>query len=293
MQEPGLAKTIEAAFGTMTASERKVARALLADYPVAGLLTLVELAEVAGTSHPTVLRFIRKLGFSAYPAFQERLREEVQQSYRTPWMRSLGGDSGAPATTSQVVQLRQAIGHNVAGFLERAAHTEIEEAARRLHATRGEVVVLGGNMSAPLAGYLGRSLRLVMDRVHFVDTGVENLARQLNAMGPRDCVCVFHLPRYDEQLNVFCRQAKAQGSGLVLFTDERMSPLAGVADHVISAAINVPAMFDSYAVLFIQIEMLLNALIGLDHEGFRRRNRRADELVERLRSPGEQPAADD
>lgn len=283
MTDSDVAGRINSAFPGMTGSERKVARALLADYPVAGLLTLVELAQLAGTSHPTVLRFIRKLGFASYPAFQEHLRQEVQKSYRAPWQRNVGSEParvGGPETGDA---LHEAIAHNMASFFERIPDAEIAEAAKRLHATRGEVVVLGGNMSAPLAAYLGRSLELVRDRVRVVEPGIEGLGRQLHAMGPRDCVCVFHLPRYDEQLLVFCREARHRGSALVLFTDERLSPLADIADHVIAAPIDVPAMIDSYAVLFIQIELLLEALIALDRDGFRRRNQKADALAERLR----------
>lgn len=286
MTEQDVAARIDDAFPQMTASERKVARALLADYPVAGLLTLVELATQAGTSHPTVLRFIRKLGFDTYPAFQERLRQEVQTSYRAPWQRSPGGARAPAGRRTAGETLQGAIAHNVTGFLQRAPGAEIGEAARRLATTRGQVVVLGGNMSAPLAAYLGCSLELVRDRVRILEPGIEGLGRQLNALGPRDCVCAFHLPRYDEHLQVFCREARHRGSALVLFTDERLSPLADIADHVIAAPISVPAMIDSYAVLFIQIELLLDALIALDPEGFRRRNQRADALVERLRGAG-------
>lgn len=286
MTEQDVAARIDKAFPRMTASERKVARALLADYPVAGLLTLVELASKAGTSHPTVLRFIRKLDFDTYPAFQERLRQEVQISYRAPWQRTARGPRAPADLRTAGKTLPGAIAHNVDGFLQRAPGAEIGEAARRLATTRGQVVVLGGNMSAPLAAYLGCSLELVRDRVRVLEPGIEGLSRQLNALGPRDCVCAFHLPRYDEHLLVFCREAQQRGSALVLFTDERLSPLADIADHVIAAPISVPAMIDSYAVLFIQIELLLDAFIALDPEGFRRRNQHADALVERLRAAG-------
>src|SRR4029077_9615640 len=64
--------------GQMTPSERRVARALLATYPSAGLESLPQLAESAGVTGPTVLRFVRKVGFEGYPDFQRSLREEVQ-----------------------------------------------------------------------------------------------------------------------------------------------------------------------------------------------------------------------
>src|ERR1700744_5793270 len=64
----------------LTPAERKVARTLLARYPAAGLESTAALAAAAGTSKPTVLRLLDRLGFGSYPAFQERLRAEVTRS---------------------------------------------------------------------------------------------------------------------------------------------------------------------------------------------------------------------
>ena len=60
-------------------AERRVGRAFLAHYPIAGLETLAQLADRANVSAPTVLRFVNRLGFDGYPAFQEALRQEVQE----------------------------------------------------------------------------------------------------------------------------------------------------------------------------------------------------------------------
>ncbi len=64
----------------LTPAERKVARTLLARYPAAGLESSAALAAAAGTSKPTVLRLLARLGFGSYPDFQQRLRTEVTRS---------------------------------------------------------------------------------------------------------------------------------------------------------------------------------------------------------------------
>ena len=65
--------------GQMTPSERRVARTLLATYPSAGLESLPQLAESAGVTGPTVLRFVRKVGFEGYPDFQRSLQDPKVQ----------------------------------------------------------------------------------------------------------------------------------------------------------------------------------------------------------------------
>jgi DNA-binding MurR/RpiR family transcriptional regulator len=57
----------------LTPAEKKVARSLLANYPSAGLASAATLARAAGTSTPTVLRLVARLGIGSYPDFQQLL----------------------------------------------------------------------------------------------------------------------------------------------------------------------------------------------------------------------------
>ena len=68
----------------LTAAERKISAALLADYPFAGLVPIQELAERARASPPSVMRFVGKLGCSGYLDFQRRLIEELKEGGRSP-----------------------------------------------------------------------------------------------------------------------------------------------------------------------------------------------------------------
>src|SRR5216683_4482681 len=71
----------------LSPAERKLARVLLASYPIAGLESVARFAERAQVSPPTVTRFITKLGFRGYPEFQETLRHEVQARLSSPLTR--------------------------------------------------------------------------------------------------------------------------------------------------------------------------------------------------------------
>src|ERR1700716_178256 len=69
---------------SLSPAERKLARVLMASYPIAGLESVARFAERARVSPPTVTRFITKLGFRGYPEFQETLRTEVQARLSSP-----------------------------------------------------------------------------------------------------------------------------------------------------------------------------------------------------------------
>src|SRR3979490_2017614 len=72
---------------SLSPAERKLARVLLASYPITGLERLSRFGERAAVSPPTVTRFISKLGFRGYPEFQEVLRHEVQARLSSPLAR--------------------------------------------------------------------------------------------------------------------------------------------------------------------------------------------------------------
>src|SRR5258706_12770560 len=68
----------------LSPAERKLARVLLASYPIAGLESVARFAERAGVSPPTVTRFITKLGSRGYPEFQEVLPHKEQNRLPSP-----------------------------------------------------------------------------------------------------------------------------------------------------------------------------------------------------------------
>jgi len=73
-QVPLLEKLTDAD-GQPRPSERKVARAVLADPTRAVQLSMASLASIAGVSEPTVMRFCTSLGFGGFQSFKFALAE--------------------------------------------------------------------------------------------------------------------------------------------------------------------------------------------------------------------------
>ena len=74
-----IAERLRQLLPVLPAAERRIARALLADYPVAGLETVARLAARASASGPTVLRLTSRLGFSGYPELQRGQRPRLPE----------------------------------------------------------------------------------------------------------------------------------------------------------------------------------------------------------------------
>ncbi|HEX2680058.1 MAG TPA: MurR/RpiR family transcriptional regulator, partial [Candidatus Dormibacteraeota bacterium] len=178
--------------GSLSPAERRLARVLLASYPIAGLESVARFAERAGVSPPTVTRFITKLGFRGYPEFQESLRHEVQARLSSPLARY----RDEPKRDSAVDDALEVSAHNLKATLELLSERDLNEAVDLLSDVRRRVMVLGGRVSAPLARYLAGQLHLLRPGVDLVDTERSAPAQQLIDMRKTDVLVVFDYRRY-------------------------------------------------------------------------------------------------
>src|SRR4051794_31653664 len=80
----GVSERIRRSLGDLTKAERKVARVLLSGPPTVGLESAGQLAALAEVSGPTVSRFVARLGFERYAAFQQALRDDLSARLLSP-----------------------------------------------------------------------------------------------------------------------------------------------------------------------------------------------------------------
>src|ERR1700719_627121 len=163
---------------SLSPAERKLARVLLASYPIAGLESVARFAERAGVSPPTVTRFITKLGFKGYPELQEVLRQEVQARLSSPLAR-YHGDEAERRAGSLVSDALEISRQNLQATLELLSHRDVEEVVELLADIRRGVLVLGGRLSGPLARYLAGQLHLLRPGIGLVDADRSAPAQQL------------------------------------------------------------------------------------------------------------------
>src|SRR4051812_50018603 len=103
MKQETVAARASAALPALSRAERRVGRALLADYPSAGLASAARLAERGEVSPPTVLRFAQSLGYEGCTDLQAALRAGLSARASGPLTRR----PDAPPAGSSLDQLRQ------------------------------------------------------------------------------------------------------------------------------------------------------------------------------------------
>ncbi|BBF84744.1 transcriptional regulator, RpiR family [Aquitalea magnusonii] len=253
-----IAEELRSLFESLTPTERKVGRVLLANYPVAGLETIAQLAARADVSGPTVLRLISKLGYDSYTAFQTALRDELEVRLQSPLLRhdpaQLQGDHDfLVAYATKVAQLMQ----QTVAHLPRA---EFDGVVDMLGERKHRIWLLGGRLTDPLAAYLCHHLKVVRADVVHLRGLPSSWADSLVDMGKHDVLVIFDIRRYwDGALNI-AQMAAQRKVNVLLFTDQWLSPVSRVARFTLAAHTAGPSGWDSNTPLMLLVDAVIAAL---------------------------------
>jgi DNA-binding MurR/RpiR family transcriptional regulator len=225
---------IASAMPTLTPIHRRMGAFVLANLFRSATMRIDELASAVGASVATANRFARALGFDGYPAFREALVrgfeatiapvERLRTALESPASGSQVFDASLEQAASNLQMTRAAIDGGVAEALVDA----ILEARR--------VFVIGYGASAFLAGLMEHGLTPYCANVQSLALmgGPSHAARRLFNAAPGDLLIAIAFPRYVDDTIELARLAAGHGVRVVALTDGAASPLAQVADLVLT-----------------------------------------------------------
>jgi DNA-binding MurR/RpiR family transcriptional regulator len=275
---PGLtiAERLRTELGEFTPAERKVARVLLAHYPVGGLEPVAKLATAAGVSAPTVLRLVAKLSFDSYADFQQSLKSEVSARMSSPLDLHAGrrgpGEGGALRLAQQILC------DGIESSFARLPPAEFEQAIRLLTDPGHGVLLIGGRFSTMLAEYLAAHLRILRPGVRVVSAAGADRTSSVLDVAPRDVLVAFDYRRYQRDTVWLTGAAREQGARVIAFTDPYLSPLSAYADVILTSSVQSPSPFDALTPALALVEALIAALVDRLGDAPRARMTRYDAL---------------
>ncbi|WP_094707099.1 MurR/RpiR family transcriptional regulator [Hahella sp. CCB-MM4] len=274
VREDGLsiAELIHRKLETLTPSEKKAARLLLTNYPVVGLDSLARFAERAEVSHPTILRFISKLGFSGYPQFQDELRNELDARLKSPLAKRHPDIQKVRDKTDFQNIYIDAICNNIRQSMASISQNEFEGVLALLEDVNQQVYLIGGRFTDAIAKQTYMHLRALRPRVRHINGLPVSWSEYLLDMDKNCVVVVFDIRRYQEEVVVFAEEAAKRGASVILVTDQWLSPIARVAQHVLVAHVEAPSNWDSLTSISAMMETFVAALS----------NRKWDQLTDRI-----------
>jgi DNA-binding MurR/RpiR family transcriptional regulator len=245
--------------GELSPAEKKVARALLSSYPSAGLESAATLAKSAGTSTPTVLRLISRLGIGSYPDFQRKLRDEITNHMKSPVSRTEHGK----LHSDEDGLLQAAVADKVAMIESMALSVPPSEFDRAVHALASRprhIAISGGYFTRYLAMLLATQLDQAIENVDFVG---EPLGRDIGKylrLGPGSVAIILDFRRYELLSSRTAELAKSRGATVIVITDQELSPAVDSADIVLPVTVDgIP--FDSVVGVVALIETLVEAVL--------------------------------
>jgi DNA-binding MurR/RpiR family transcriptional regulator len=268
----------------MTPSERRVARTLLATYPTAGLESLPRLAGDAGVTGPTVLRFVRKIGFDGYPDFQRSLREEVQA--RTEGLPSLYRTKGGTQDDDVFRRTQEAFTAALDATLSSSSlDQEVAQVVALLSDPKRRLWFVGGRFSQLVANYLCLQMRFLRPGCSMIGDEPERRVLDSLELSKRDVLCLFDYRRYQPDTIAVGKVAAEQGAVVVAFTDPWLSPAVEHARHVLIAHADSASPFDSLLGAFALTELIAaKVVVALGEQG-RARVAELEAMHERLQDP--------
>ena len=226
---------VRALLPALAPAEQRVARRVCEDPAFVAGSTISALADACGTSVTTVTRFSRAVGFTGYPALRLALATELGRAEGSAAARAVGSDIGPGDDLEQVVE-------KVAYADARA----VEETAAQLDLTvlrtvidaivaAGRVDVYGVGASAFVALDLQQKLHRI-GKVVFAWSDPHVAMTSAALLGPGDvAIGLSHTGTTQDTVDALTRAA-ANGVTTIAVTNFPRSPIAAVADHVLTTA---------------------------------------------------------
>jgi DNA-binding MurR/RpiR family transcriptional regulator len=274
--EVTVAERLRVRLGELTHAERKVARALMSDYPVAGLEPVAKLAAAAGVSPPTVVRLVAKLDFDGYAEFQQSLKTEVSARLSSPL--EMHAERGGADSSGALPRTERLLCDGIRSSFARLPPGEFEQAVRLLADPRRSVTLIGGRVSTMLAEYLAAHLKILRPRVQVLPAAGPDRVSSMLDVSRRDVFVAFDYRRYQHDTVRLAMTAKDRRAALIAFTDPYLSPLAAQADVILTSSVQSPSPFGAMTPALALVEAIIAALVDRLGDAPRARMARYDAL---------------
>ena len=244
---------VAAVSNELTPTERRIAKAVLAEPTLIAFGTVSDLASRVGTSRPSIVRFANKLGFKGYTKLQRHVRIGLSHHLARPSERIRHDDEST-------LPVRAAIDSAIGSVFDAIEGDQTEQLVNPIVNARN-VWILSGETSQAGAHAFHSGLSMVRPGVRSVEE--HSFGTALSDAGPHDVAVVFDFFRYRRQVAKAARVFADSGVAVLAITDSPLSPLVELAETW--CEIEVPAIgpFDS-SVPAVAIAELLVSRVAKD-----------------------------
>lgn len=228
-----LRQALVARSGTLSKRLAQVAQFFLNHPEEVAVSTLVRLADLADVPPATITRFAKELGFQGFSDLQLVFRERLLGP-RQPYAERVAGagdsdldqpgvvfGSFVQAAVQSLLRIEEALDRD-----QLAACVEVLAASEVVHVTAARGAFGLGAYTVYGLGSIGR-------RAQLIDNIGAMRGMQVAAMGPGDTLLAMTFDDYTPETVEIVKLAAARGNRVLVITDNALSPVAGLASHVL------------------------------------------------------------
>ncbi|WP_207458202.1 MurR/RpiR family transcriptional regulator [Azospirillum sp. SYSU D00513] len=253
---PNIERRILDLYDQLTISERKLAKVVLEFQDSLAAFSATELADRAGVSKATAVRFFRRLGYESYNEARVQARDAADLG--SPLMELLETEGPASAPNTLSAHLGQDL-QNLTRTIEGLRSDTLNEAVTAL-AEAKRVWVVGFRESRALAVYARALLVQLKPDVRLAPAGDLSLVEDLADLAPGDTMLVLGFRRRQQGLLDALRAGRDAGARTILLTDPTAARSAGLAGIVLRCYTRSVSLFDSYVAPMSLLSHLISRL---------------------------------
>ena len=247
---------LSASLDEMSKRQRAIAEYILEQGGAASHETAYTLADHAGVSESTVVRFAVFMGYEGYPEMQTALRHSLRKRMTT--VERIEDVNKRVPEEDIIDGVLEGDSDMILAAKDELDRDAFEKTIDMLIAAR-KVYIVGMRSSAVLAQFMNHYLRLLLDNVTLVcPSGGSEVYEYLVNISPEDVVFAISYPRYSSGTIRAAEFAHRRGAGVAVLTDSEHSPVATVADAVLVAKSEMVSFVDS----LVAPMSLINAIIA-------------------------------
>ncbi|WP_241987871.1 MULTISPECIES: MurR/RpiR family transcriptional regulator [unclassified Cryobacterium] len=250
-----IGQRIDGRYGELSPQEQRVADFILDHLSDLAVYNASELARLSGVSKATVSRLFRRLGFQDSAEVREHAR--TLRSHGAP----VGGPGASAGTPSRLAAHLEGEQENLRRLLQNLEDGRLDAAAR-LIAHAGNVVVIGLRNSYPLALHLRQQLAQACQSVRLAPLPGQSIGEDLAGLGPHDVVVLLGFRRRTAGFGQLVAAIQRRGIPLVLIADPSARKHADGAAVWLECPIDSASAFDSYATAMSLINLLATGAMG-------------------------------
>ena len=216
--------------------------------------TTSEISVGSGVSEPTIIRFVRLLGYKGFVDFRNELQRKIKEEF-LPTERFQGGILIDKDTEKIANSMLETETNNLHETLKGLDLREIEEIVKTIITARTKYII-GLRTSSGAAHALGRILSHILSNVVTILDGDNRMYENLRAIGKQDVLITISYPRYMKNTVEAIKFAKHRKATTISITDSKITHAAQMSTYSIIAPSISQTSINSYTACFFVINLL-------------------------------------